>query len=101
MACTAFSPELTARDHGRYIYDHLPPGLFRTAGDDGSAVAWRIAPEPFALSPQTFERIAALGDDLLAFYRVLNGLYTRSARGTVPGFIAEYLDRGKPENIIK
>jgi hypothetical protein len=101
MACTAFSPELTARDHGRYIYDHLPPGLFRTEGEDGSTVAWRIAPEPFALSPQTLERIVALGDDLLAFYRVLNGLYTRSARGTVPGFIAEYLDRGKPENVIK
>ncbi|HEY0797655.1 MAG TPA: hypothetical protein VGD50_00825, partial [Candidatus Baltobacteraceae bacterium] len=38
---------------------------------------------------------------LLQFYRALNGLYTRSARGTAPAFIAEYLDRGKPEAIVK
>jgi hypothetical protein len=53
------------------------------------------------LAPATLERIVSLGDDLLAFYRALNGLYTRSARGTAPAFIADYLDRGKPEHIIK
>jgi len=117
MPCTA-SSILTARDQGRYLYEHLPPGLFRTTGSagaaepttdeggrtegiDGSTVAWRIAPEPFALSPTTLERIVSLGDDLLAFYRALNGLYTRSARGTAPAFVAEYLDRGKPEHIIR
>jgi hypothetical protein len=101
MPCTAFSPTLTARDQARYLYDHIPPGLFRTEEDSGSTVAWRIAPEPFALSPATLERIVALGDDLLAFYRALNGLYTRSARGTAPSFIADYLDRGKPEHIVR
>ncbi len=45
--------------------------------------------------------ITALGGDLAAFLRVLGGLYTRSVRGTAPGFIAEYLDAGKPESIIK
>jgi hypothetical protein len=53
------------------------------------------------LSPGTRDRIASLGDDLLAFYRVLNGLYTRSARGTAPAFISDYLDRGKPEHIVR
>jgi len=100
VPCTASSPASTAREQGRYLYDHLPPGLFRTGGD-GSAVAWRIAPEPFALSPATLERIVSLGDDLLAFYRALNTLYIRSARGTAPRFIAEYLDHGKPEHIVR
>ena len=37
----------------------------------------------------------------LRFYRALNNLYNRSVRGTAPAFIAEYLDRGKPEQIVK
>jgi len=101
MPCTAFSPALTARDQARYLYEHIPPGLFRSEGIDESTVAWRVAPEPFALSPATLERIVSLGDDLLSFYRALNGLYTRSARGTAPSFIADYLDHGKPEHIIR
>ncbi|GAC1431358.1 MAG: hypothetical protein NVSMB5_25380 [Candidatus Velthaea sp.] len=104
MGCTATSPDLTAAERGRFIIEHLPPGLFRTLDSDPSAapsVAWRVAPEPFRLAPATVERIAALGPDLLAFYRALSALYTRSARGTAPDFIADYLDRGKPENVIK
>ncbi len=64
-------------------------------------MAWRIAPEPFALSPETASALETLGDDLLAFYRALNALYTRSVRATAPTFIAEYLDQGKPDHVIK
>jgi len=77
----------------------MPSGLFGSS-DDGR-VAWRLSPEPFRLRPATHEAIERLGPDLLRFYRALNSLYTRSARGTAPAFIAEYLDRGKPENILK
>src|SRR5476649_195725 len=104
MGCTAIAPNLTAAERGQYVQEHLAPGLFRTVdanADTGSTVAWRIAPEPFRLSPATVARITALGPDLLAFYRALSALYTRSARGTAPGFIAEYLDQGKPEQIVK
>ena len=45
--------------------------------------------------------IERLGDDFLKFYRVLASLYQRSARGTAPEFIADYLDRGKPEPVVK
>jgi hypothetical protein len=45
--------------------------------------------------------IERIGHDLLAFYRALNNLYNRSARGTAPAFIADYLDRGKPEHIVR
>ena len=83
------------------MIDHLPKGLFRVPDGAEDTVSWRIAAEPFRLAPATMAKIEALGPDLVAFYRALNGLYTRSARGTIPGFLADYLDRGKPESIIK
>jgi hypothetical protein len=105
VACTAFAPGFTAADRGRYLVEHLPGGLFRTvdapAGETQTTVAWRVATEPFRLAPTTIEHIANLGPPLLAFYRALSALYARSARGTAPGFIAEYLDTGKPESIVK
>ena len=105
MGCTAIAPDLTSAERGRYLVEHLPSGLFRTVdavpGVAQSGVAWRVATEPFRLAPATIERIASLGAPLLAFYRALSSLYARSARGSAPAFIAEYLDQGKPEAIVK
>ncbi|MBV9277485.1 MAG: hypothetical protein JOZ97_04530, partial [Candidatus Eremiobacteraeota bacterium] len=100
MGCTAFQPNLTAREQARFLYETIPPGLFKVEGDDAK-VPWRVAPEPFALCEASYESILRIGDDLLAFYKALNALYTRSARGTAPSFIAEYLDQGKPEHIVR
>lgn len=100
MPCIAFSPDLTAPEQARYLYEQIPPGLFKVVEEE-KTIAWRIAPEPFALSPQTVERMQQTGNDLLAFYRALNLLYNRSARGTAPAFIADYLDQGKPEHIVR
>ncbi|MBV8582558.1 MAG: hypothetical protein JO241_01075, partial [Candidatus Eremiobacteraeota bacterium] len=99
MACTATS-NLTAREQAHHLYDAIPPGLFRVENEN-ERIAWRVSPEPFALTAAQLGEIERLGTDLLAFYRALSGLYDRSARGTAPAFIAEYLDRGKPEQIVK
>lgn len=101
MGCTALAPDLTAAQRGRYLTEHLPPGLFPLPEGADVGVPWRTSPEPFRIAPATLARLESLGSDLLAFYRVLSGLYTRSVRGTIPGFLAEYLDRGKPEAIVK
>jgi hypothetical protein len=101
MGCTALDPSMTARDQALFLNDHMPAGLFGGVGVDASRVAWRLSPEPFPLSPETYEAIERLGPDLLKFYRSLAGLYQRSVRGTAPPFIAEYLDRGKPDSIVK
>jgi hypothetical protein len=53
------------------------------------------------LSASEADEIERLGVELLRFYRALNNLYNRSARGTAPTFIAEYLDHGKPEQVVK
>ena len=102
MACTAADPGLSPADRGKFVFDHLPRGLFPVPdGMEDTGPAWRISPEPFRLAPATVAKIEALGPDLVAFYRVLNGLYTRSVRGTIAPFFAEYLDAGKPDNVIK
>ena len=101
MGCTAQIPDLGARDQARFLNDAMPAGLFGGVGVDQSRVAWRLSPEPFWLSPATLAAIQQLGPDLLRFYRVLASLYQRSARGTAPAFVADYLDRGKPQSIVK
>jgi hypothetical protein len=101
VGCTALIPGMTARDQARYLHDNMPAGLFGGVGVDETKVAWRLSPEPFWLSPDTFGAIERLGPDLLKFYRALASLYQRSARGTAPAFIADYLDRGKPEQIVR
>ncbi|MFY9861000.1 MAG: hypothetical protein WAK80_10650, partial [Candidatus Cybelea sp.] len=100
MPCTATIPNLTAREQARYLYEAIPPGLFRVE-DENDRIAWRVSPEQFALSKEQVATIESLGLDLLRFYRALNNLYNRSVRGTAPSFIADYLDRGKPEQVVK
>ncbi len=100
MPCTATNPNLTAREQAHHLYEAIPPGLFRVQ-DENERIAWRVSPEPFALSAAQAEEIELLGVELLRFYRALNNLYNRSVRGTAPAFIAEYLDHGKPEQVVK
>ena len=101
MPCTSVTPELGPVERARYVTDNLPPGLFRLPDDADTNVAWRVSPEPFPLLAQDGAAIESLGNDLLAFTKALNALYLRSARGTAPAYIAEELDRGKPEQIVK
>ena len=73
MACTALDPTLNARDRALLLNDRIPAGLFGGVSVEEGRVAWRLSPEPFPLSPQTFAAIERLGPDLLAFYRALAG----------------------------
>ncbi len=100
MPCTATVPNLTAREQAHHLYEAIPPGLFRVE-NESDRIAWRVSPEPFALTAEQVGEIESLGRDLLRFNRALNNLYNRSARGSAPAFIAEYLDHGKPEQIVK
>ncbi|MEO6989975.1 MAG: hypothetical protein ABI346_01880 [Candidatus Baltobacteraceae bacterium] len=101
MSCTATTPDLTPRDQVRFLNEQMPAGLFGAVGGDEDRVAWRLSPEPFWLSPATLAAIERLGPELLRFTRALASLYGRSARGTAPAFVADYLDRGKSESVVK
>jgi hypothetical protein len=101
MASTALDLSTNSREQALFLNDHIPAGLFGGVGVDESRVAWRLSPQPFPISPQTLEAIERIGPDLLLFYRALAGLYQRSARGTAPAFIADYLDQGKPGSVVR
>jgi len=99
--CTASQASLSPEEKVHIIGESLPKDLFRSVSSSREPAAWRLSPEPFPISPQTFEVIESLGYDLVAFLRVLGSLYIRSVKGGAPAFIAEYLDAGKPESVVK
>ncbi len=78
-------------------------GLYADAAALSQAGAhhWRISPEPYFLSPEELEFFTALGEHLLSFYAALNRLYWDSFKGQAPGWVAEYLDLGKPPHLIE
>jgi hypothetical protein len=84
------SPEAAAE----FVRSRIPgKGLF--AGMD-----WRISPAPFAISKELATEFEKLGRVLLQFNKAVNQLYRKSLDGKAPPWTAEYLDRGKPEQIL-
>ena len=72
----------------------MPPGgLF-------AAHEWRTSPWPFRLGPELAKDLEHLGRVLLQFYRAVNLLYRQSAEGKQPGWVAQWLDRGKPPDLL-
>ena len=61
---------------------------------------WRTSPTPFRLGKKEVQRLEKLGRVLLQFNRAVNLLYRRSVEGEAPAWVADYLDRGKPRDII-
>ena len=61
---------------------------------------WLLSPEPFVVSPRQHEELKKLGYRLLLFQRACNELYFRSVNGKAPAWIADYVDRGKPADLI-
>jgi hypothetical protein len=86
---------MTAAEKSKFIRDSMPPGgLF--AGQE-----WRVSPEPFPLGEKLAGEIESLGRVLLQFYRTVNLLYRRSVEGKQPEWVAQWLDLGKPPELIE
>jgi len=66
MPCTATQTNLTPRERALHLYEAIPTGLFRV-DDENERIAWRVSPEPFALTAAQLAEIEGLGRDLLAF----------------------------------
>lgn len=106
MPCSANAQtQLSPAERAHYVIDHLSPHLFRSVAGpdvpDAGKVAWRITPEPFPLSSATVSAFETLGADLLKFFKAANKLYFQSVKGQAPDFIREYLEMGKPDNIVR
>jgi hypothetical protein len=77
------------------IRDALPSGgLF--AGQ-----TWRTSPAPFSLGEKLAKELDSLGRVLLQFYRAVNLLYRQSVAGKQPAWVAQWLDQGKPAELIE
>lgn len=73
-------------------------GLYHANGSE-KRTCW-IAPDPYFISREDLEFFSRLGSHLLKFYRVLNQFYFDSLKGKLPSWLAEYLDLGKPSDLL-
>src|SRR5437773_4585028 len=62
---------------------------------------WLISPEAFPISEKFASELEQLGHRLFVFQRACNQLYQLSFRGKQPGWIAKYLDAGKPAKLVE
>jgi hypothetical protein len=60
-----------------------------------------LSPDPFPIDPAFAKELEQLGHRLFVFQRACNELYQRSAKGKQPAWIAQYLDAGKPAELIE
>ena len=62
---------------------------------------WRTATTPFPIGESLALEIESFGRVLLQFYRAVNLLYRHSVLGKEPGWVAGWLDQGKPGELIE
>lgn len=85
---------LSSAAAAEFVRGQMPQhGLF-------AGMEWRVSPRPFQMDAKQVAELEKLGRVLLQFYRATNQLYRKSAEGTLPGWAAEYLDRGKPQEVV-
>jgi len=73
----------------------MPPGgLF-------DAKTWMVSPEAFPLSAGQVDELEQLGQRLWVFVKACNLLYRQSVQGKAPAWIAQWLDAGKPADLIE
>jgi len=77
----------------------IQSGLFSLEGK-GQENHWRVSPDPYYLTEDDLHFFDQLGPHLLKFYSALNQLYLDSVKGKAPAWVAEYLDAGKPSDLV-
>src|SRR5438045_8635569 len=62
---------------------------------------WLLSPDAFPLDRTSFPGLEQLGHRLFVFQRACNQLYQLSVKGKQPEWVAQYLDAGKPKELIE
>ncbi len=62
---------------------------------------WHLSPDAFPIEPAFEKILERLGHQLFVFQRACNQLYQQSAKGKQPAWIAQYLDAGKPPDLVE
>jgi hypothetical protein len=79
--------------------DHLRGA--HPAGGLFAGKRWLESPEPFPLPAKLLGELKRLGHRLHVFQRACDDLYFQSLKGRQPEWIAGYLDRGKPAELLE
>ena len=86
---------MTTAERARLVRERMPPeGLF-------AAQNWRISPTPFPIGHELAVELESLGRIFLQFNRATNLLYRQSLAGKQPSWISEWLDQGKPQELLE
>ena len=91
-----WSPLISDNPYPIFRETLIKDGLFVSGKED----LWRVACRPFALSKEEGGFFEQLGQHLLLFYQALNRLYLDSLKGIQPKWVCEYLDIGKPADLL-
>jgi hypothetical protein len=62
---------------------------------------WLLSPDAFRIEKKFVAELEQLGHRLFVFQRACNQLYQLSIKGKQPGWVARYLDAGKPKELIE
>jgi hypothetical protein len=62
---------------------------------------WLLSPEAFPIDGKFLADLEPLGHRLFVFQRACNQLYQLSLKGKQPKWVAQYLDAGKPKELIE
>jgi hypothetical protein len=62
---------------------------------------WLLSPEAFPIDGKFLADLEQLGHRLFVFQRACNQLYQLSLKGKQPEWVAQYLDAGKPKQLIE
>jgi hypothetical protein len=87
-------------------FDHLRSAFAATPLFEDKT--WQLSPEPWPLTAEQVQELEEIGAACLEFHGALEQLYLRSASGKnllrnkalVAPWVAEYLDRGKPAELV-
>ena len=91
---TTLTPTGDDQQRVRAIRDAFPAeGLF-------AEKEWLLSPRAFSLSGEFVEELEKLGYRLHLFQRACNLLYRLSVKGKQPTWVADYLDKGKPPELV-
>jgi hypothetical protein len=62
---------------------------------------WLLSPDAFPIEKKFLADLEQLGHRLFVFQRACNQLYQLSIKGKQPEWVAQYLDAGKPREVIE
>src|SRR3954470_2120657 len=62
---------------------------------------WLLSPDPFKVEEKFAKDLERLGHQLFVFQRACNQLYQLSIKGKQPAWVANYLDAGKPAELVE